>query len=80
MTLEVRRLVNGEPFQHVLGHRLPDRDGAEAAPDEVIGWNGHTTAVGPHEVFTGTEAADVFSHYLATGWVPESLGLRHLRL
>ena len=78
MTLEVRRLVDDEPFQYVLGHRVSD--GAVAAPDEVIHWNGHTTAVRTHEVFTGAEAADVFSHYLATGWVPEAIGVRHLRL
>ncbi|HEX8973527.1 hypothetical protein [Oryzihumus sp.] len=78
MTLEVRRLVDDEPFQYVLGHRM--WGGAAAAPDEVIRWNGHTTAVRRFEVFTGVEAADVFSHYLATGWVPESVGLRHLPL
>ncbi len=78
MTLEVRRLENSQPSQYVIG-----RGGGifSDSPVEVrIPWNGFETRVFSTEVFSATEAVEVFVSYFAHGEIPDILCLRPLAL
>lgn len=78
MTVEVRRIEEGQPRQYVVGRDVLSPDEERVA--EVIRWDGTETSVRPSEVLTADQGADVFVSYYATGWIPQTYRLRLLDL
>ena len=78
MTVEIRRLEDGEPRQYAVG-----RGGPRASePDQVIpfGVNGRTVSVFADEVFDADEATRIYLHYYETQSIPAQYVLRLLDL
>ncbi len=67
MTVEVRRLVQGKPQQHVLGRPVED---PRSLTNEIVAWDGIKTPVMSNEVFTVDEVIELFEHYYRMGDAP----------
>ena len=72
MTVEVRR-KNGAGVEHFVVGRP---NGGNTGKRETIHWDSAETVVAPNEVFDATEAAELFTSYHRTGWVPSNYVLR----
>ncbi|RLP83168.1 hypothetical protein D9V34_08020 [Mycetocola lacteus] len=68
----------GRARQYLLGHRGGRYRGEPDTDLSFFGGNGGTS-VYAHEVFEAEEAAVVYSHYIATGWIPDGFLLREVR-
>lgn len=74
MTVELRRMVDGEPVQYVVGRPT----GSYAAEETKITWDGVSTTVYANEVFETPEAANLFIAYYESGEVPPDYHLRQI--
>ena len=80
MTLELRRLEQErqDPAHFVVGRA--GSNGLALPTEVVIPWDGCEARVAPSEVFSASEAAEVFASYYETGQLPAPLQLRPLAL
>lgn len=77
MTIEIRRMENGEAAQYVVGRASEERAGEPAV---AIPWDAYVATVYQDEVFNAEEATELFAYYLVDGAVPPEFSLRHLDL
>lgn len=74
MSLEVRRMKEGEAPEHfVVGHAP---NGGNPEKTETINWDSNEMVVAANEVFAAAEAAELFKSYGRTGWVPSTYVIR----
>lgn len=78
MTLEFRTAEDGYPRQYRLGH---EGTMARASREEVVvRWDRHSISIRSDQVFSATEAADVFLNYYELGTVSDKLSRELLDL
>lgn len=78
LILEAQRLEQGIPVKYVVGRNTIDASASPAGV--VVPWNGCETRVLSSEVFTASEAAEVFAFYYNTGELPDFVSVRRPRL
>lgn len=67
MVVEMRRLIEGEPQQYVIGRPVA---AGSSEPGQEVHWSNFVTVVYGNEVFDAAETAALFASYYESGEIP----------